>query len=230
MVGSHPSVFKCAVSVLLSLIPSPGELSGDFFWPSSRRAKWNWLIITALQFLLRTNQFVSLVGNSVTLLMQGFDSPLPFGTQYKPSILFIKREKDQGLLWWFLQLSPTAHQGLRVLLSLGLWQEGGLYLNSGWILRQCWLIVLQGFEHLGDPLPYCSSVIPQRHWPQKTSHWHIPPATGNVWNPCSPQLSHHTRQEFILGGVVTQLATPSCSKGAHQPLLETKKQTGSVHY
>lgn len=106
MVGSHPSVFKRAVSVLLSLIPSPGELSGDFFWPSSRRAKWNWLIITALQFLLRTNQFVSLVGNSVTLLMQGFDSPLPFGTQYKPSILLLKEKKTKGFSGGFCSSLP----------------------------------------------------------------------------------------------------------------------------
>lgn len=104
MLASHPSVFKRAASVLLSPIPSPSELSGDFFWPSSRRAKWNWVIMTALQFLLRTYQFVNLDGNSVTFLMQDFDSPLPFGTQYISSTLFIKREKDQGLLVVFAAL------------------------------------------------------------------------------------------------------------------------------
>lgn len=37
--------------------------------------------------------------------MQAFDSPLPFGTQYTCNTLFIKREKDQGLLVVFAALS-----------------------------------------------------------------------------------------------------------------------------
>lgn len=49
-------------------------------------------------------------------------------------VLCLLKEKKINDFWWFLQLSATAHQRLRILLSLGLLQECGLYLKRGWIL------------------------------------------------------------------------------------------------
>ncbi|KAK4818234.1 hypothetical protein QYF61_008724, partial [Mycteria americana] len=51
---------------------------------------------------------------------------------------------------------------------------------------------------------------------------------GNLRNSRSPQLGHQTRHEFIAGGVVTKLASASCSKGAHQPLLEDEETNNRI--
>lgn len=80
----------------------------------------------------------------MTLLMQALDNPLPFGTQYKPSILFIKREKDQGLLVVFAafsQCSPGT-EGAAV--------SGAL--AGGWLRLEQWMDTL-------TVLTYCDTGI-----------------------------------------------------------------------
>lgn len=152
MLASRPSIFKSAVSMLLSLTQSPGKLTGDFFWTRSRKAEWSCVISTALWFFLRTHQFVKVDGNLGTFPMQAFDSLLPFGTQY--ILHFLKEQKNQGLLaGFFLQPSPSARHRLRVLLSLGLWQEGGLHLKSGQYSDSADLLGYRDLNILVTPLP-----------------------------------------------------------------------------
>lgn len=86
---------------------------------------------------------------------------------------------------------------------------------------------MRQFEHLGDSPPFCSAVICLRPWPRKVIG-SFPPAAGNLRDSCSPQLSHQTRHKFIPSGVVTKLARPSCSKGAHQPLLEDEEENNRI--
>lgn len=162
--------------------------------------------------------------NLVTFLMQVFDSLLPLGTQY--TLRFLKEKKTQGFLVFFAALPLCSA-----------WAEGSAFTGAvagGWltpeqrmIFWQCRPTGMQGFEHLGDFPPFCSAVIPLRPWPQKVIG-SFPPAAGNLRDSCSPQLCHHTRHEFILGGVVTKLARLSCSKGAHQPILEDKEKNNRI--
>lgn len=164
MLASRPSIFKSAVSMLLSLTQSPGKLTGDFFWTRSRKAEWSCVISTALWFFLRTHQFVKVDGNLGTFPTQAFDSLLPFGTQY--ILHFLKEQKNQGLLagFFFAALSLCSAQAEGSAFT-GAVAGGWLTLEEWAILWQRWPTRIQGFEHLGDSPPYCSSVIPLRPRP-----------------------------------------------------------------
>lgn len=106
----------------------------------------------------------------------------------EPSTPFVSRNtKSQGLLVFFPALSPC------LALSEGFastWVvTGGWAVHEGWTRHwQNWSTGIQGFKHLGDFPPYCSSVIHLRVWPRKAFIKvlsHLPQATSETLAPHS---------------------------------------------
>lgn len=93
---------------------------------------------------------------------------------------FVSRNtKSQGLLVFFSTLSPF-------LVLAELWQESRPWVKN--VQWQNWPTGIQGFKHIGDFPPYCSSMIHLRLWPRR--HFikvlsHLPQATCETLAPHS---------------------------------------------